>query len=266
MDSANSVAANAQRQNAVLTRSAAWLTTYGACAAVGVVAAMALSGRAARRVDLSAEAVWDAGAFALLSCFVASRLLLVLRDPVAFVHFPLLVLGLPSLTLAGLGVAAVAVWVYLWRKRLPVLRMLDVYAPCGAVLAGSLELGHWVDGSEPGMPVLRVGGASIVEFRPVSAYGVALSVGLGLVLWRALGVERVPGRVAALGLILGGVVAFGLDMITLPVEMFGSWWLEPGQCVALGAMLGGAALWTFAPGGELLAAEETEVDDAAQVG
>ena len=221
------------------------LTAYGACAAAGVITAMALSGRLARRVVLTTDTTWDAGLFAILSCFVASRLLLILSDPTAFTHFPLLVLSLPSLTLAGIAVASAMTWAYLRRKKLPVLRLLDVFAPCGAALAAFLELGHWIDGSDLGMP--HFGNPTTVTFRPVSLYGIALALAIAAVLWRQVAPGTRPGRVAALGLMLGGLAAFGLDTVSLPTDFFENLWLEPGQIVALGAMLAGASLWTFAP-------------------
>ena len=54
------------------------LTVYGACAAVGVSLAVALSARLAPRAGADPEAAWDVGVFAILSCFLTSRLLLVL--------------------------------------------------------------------------------------------------------------------------------------------------------------------------------------------
>lgn len=241
------------------------LTLYGLCASVGVVGAMALSGRAARRVGLATEAVWDAGLFAVVCCFVASRLLLVVGDPKAFVHYPLLVLSLPSLTFGGMGLAAVLTWVYLRLKRLPLLRMLDAFAPCGAVLAAFLEAGHVLDRSEPGMPVFGASG-EIARVRPVSLYGVAVSVVLAVVLWLALTRSARAGLVAALGLIAGGVAAFGLDMVSLPSELFSGMWLEPGQVVALVAMLAGAVLWTFAPREQQLVTQRREAVDATEMG
>ncbi len=177
----------------------------------------------------------------------------------------MLVLSLPSLTIAGMALAGVVVAVYLWRKRLPARSVLDAFAPAGALMAAFLELGHWLDGSEVGMPILRGYISVVVGFRPVSMYGVVVSLGLLAVLWGALGAVRGAGRVAALGLMLGGLAAFGLDMITLPPELFSDLALEPGQMVALGAMLGGAVLWTFAPGEEPVAAAGAKVEHATQV-
>lgn len=237
------------------------LSPYGACAVVGVIAGMALSGRAARRLGVSPEQAWDAGLFAILSCFVASRLLLVLQDPSAFLHFPVLILGLPSLTIAGIALAGVVTWLYLRRKRWPMLHLLDAFAPCGALLATFLELGHWLEGSEPGMPLVQPQTRPAVALDPLVFYqvalaGVLLSAGLAWWLWSRLGKDRVPGRVAALGLIAGGFAAFLLNWESLPTELFGWWWLEPGQVVDLGAMLAGAVLWTFARDANRLRAQE----------
>jgi phosphatidylglycerol---prolipoprotein diacylglyceryl transferase len=212
----------------------------------GVVAGMALSGRAARRVAVDPEQAWDAGLFALLSCFAASRLLLVLDDPKAFLRFPFLVLSLPSLTIAGLIVAGLVTWLYLRRKRWPVFRLLDVFAPGGAVLAVFLELGHWLEGSKPGMPVFRGEAAMVVGYRPVALYGASVAAGVGVFLWWLLDREKSAGRVAAVGLMVGGLAAFALDLLSFPVDRFGELWLEPGQVMSLAGMLAGAALWTFA--------------------
>lgn len=222
------------------------ISPYGLCAAAGVVSAMWLAGRSARRTGLDAERAWDAGLFAILCCFVASRLLLVMRDPRAFLRYPVLVLSLPSLTIAGMTVAAVAVWAYLRWKRLPLLTVLDAFAAPGALLAAFLELGHWLEQSEIGMPVVRDG--HVVGFQPVALYGVVLASALLVLLWRLTGGVRRPGQVAALGLTLGGVAALGLDMLTLPAELFSTLPLEPGEMVALTAATAGAVLWFFGPG------------------
>ena len=228
------------------------LTAYGLCAAAGLMVSMALASHAARKIEMDPEAVWDAGMFAILCCFVTSRLLLVLGDPLAFTHYPMLVLGLPSLTFGGMAAAAVMLWAYLRRKRLPLLPLLDVFAAPGALLAGFLELGHWLDGSERGMPASLHWDASAAHLYPVAGYGVLASALIAGVLWRAL--LRRPallgdkhGRAAALGLMLGGAAAFCLDMLTQPSPAIVDLLLEPGQWAALGAILAGALLWTFAP-------------------
>ena len=170
-------------------------------------------------------------------------------DPSAFLRYPLLVLSLPSLTFAGMTLSAAVVWLYLRRRQMPILPTLDAFAPCGAVLAAFLELGHLLDGSEPGMPVFAGVGDKVTRLVPISLYGVVLSLGLCVGLWALL--ERKgwrAGQVAAIGLMAGGAIAFGLDMLSLPLEIASDGWLEPGQWVALGSILAGGLLWTLSPG------------------
>ncbi len=248
------------------------LTAYGICAAAGLLLGMSLAGRAARRTGLNPEAAWDAGLVAVIGCFLASRLLLIFGDPAALVRYPLLVLGMPSLTVGGMGLAALMLLAYLRVKKLPLLRMLDAFAAPAAVLAAWLEVGHWLDGSEVGMPTALPWGvrdaalAAGVRVQPVALYGVVLSLLLAAVLWRLLfkGVAR--GCVAAVGLMAGGLCAFGLDTITQPTARLIDLGLEPGEWMAAGAMLAGALLWSFAPAVDArVAAPMLDLRDAAEV-
>ncbi len=264
------------------------VTAYGLCAAAGMVAGMMLARRLARQQAMDRtdsplsrrslgplksfdspiafsppdpEAVWDAGLVAILSCFAASRLLLILRDPITFGHYPLLVLALPSLTYGGLAVAAMLVWLYLRRKHLALLPMLDIFAAPAAVFAAGLEIGHWLEGSEAGMPTTLPWGAhepwvSNLPVHPVALYGAVAALVLAGALWFAARPRKrvrrgaslsVPGRVAAGAMIAGGGLAFGLSFCTQPLPYQVTLWLEPGQWIALGAMLGGALLWTLLP-------------------
>src|ERR1700712_2685338 len=74
------------------------LPVYGIFAAAALLAALWLSQRTAPRAGLSADKLWDAGVFAVIAAFIASRFLLVIFALLAFLKFPLLVLPLPSLT------------------------------------------------------------------------------------------------------------------------------------------------------------------------
>lgn len=231
-------------------------TPYGLCAAVGLLVAMGWVRRAARHAGLDPEIGWDAGMFAILGCFFASRLLLVLRDPLAFLHYPLLVLSLPSLTYGGMAAASLMLLAYLRRRRLALWPLLDAFTPPAALFAAFLEIGHALDGSEAGTPstlpwAMRSEAHSAVRVHPVAAYGALAAMLLAATTWHALkqtqAAGRVAGRVAALGLMLGGTAAFLLDMVTQPVFPSLDLALEPGQWIALAAMLAGALLWTFAP-------------------
>jgi phosphatidylglycerol:prolipoprotein diacylglycerol transferase len=221
---------------------------YGLFAAVGLIAALWLSQRTARRVGLAGERLWDAGWFAAAAAFVGSRLLLIVENWQAFLRYPVLVLELPSFTYGGMALTALAVGFYLRWKRLPLLRALDAWAPCVAVLAAMLSLGRFFEGTELGMPTslpwgtVVPGSAGLVRLQPVAVYGAVASVGLLVVLMWLL--ERRPraGMVAGVALVAGGAASFLLGMMTQPVESGGGTWLETGQWVAVGAMLVGVLM------------------------
>ncbi len=224
-------------------------SVYGVCGAVGGVGALCLSLKTARLAGLAADALWDAGLFAVLAGFVMSRVMLVAGNVRAFVHTPLALLEFPSFSYAAMVLTGLAVAVYLVGKGLPVLRTLDAWAPCASVVAAFLCLGRFFAGTALGMPTtlpwgaVVPGSAGLMRLQPVAVYGVVGSVGLlvGLMVLLRRGVPA--GRVAAVALVAGGALSFGLEMVTQPVA--GGDWLEPVQWVAVGAVLVGMLMVTF---------------------
>ena len=227
------------------------LPVYGVFAALGLIAALWLSLKTARRVGLGAEQLWDAGLFAVVAAFVLSRLLLIGGDVRAFLRLPLVMLALPSFTYGGMVLTAAAVAVYLQWKRLPLLKTLDAWAPCAAVLAAMLSLGRFFEGADQGMPTswswgtVVPGSAGLLHRQPVAIYAAAASVVLLVVLMWLLGRRPRAGMTAAVALVAGGGLSFALDMMTEPAVIGSKAWLDPVQWVALGAMLVGGLMLTF---------------------
>jgi phosphatidylglycerol:prolipoprotein diacylglycerol transferase len=225
------------------------LPVYGLFAAGGLIAALWLSLKTARVVGLAA--VWDAGLFAVLAAFVVSRLLLIGGDVRGFLRVPLAMLALPSFTYVGMVLTGMVVVGYLRWKRLPLLRVLDAWAPCGAVLAAMLGVGRYFEGTDLGMPTMLPwgtvvrGSAGMMHLQPVAIYAAVASVVLLVVLVKLLERTLRAGRVAAVGLVAGGAVGFVIEMVTQPVEMRVGTWLEPAQWLAVGAMLVGGLMLTF---------------------
>lgn len=219
-------------------------SAYGVCAAVGLVAALGLSQRTAPLAGLREDALWDAGIFTATAAFVLSRLLLILRDPQAFLQLPLVVLALPSYTYLGMLLTALVVMVYVRWRKLPLLRVMDAAAPCAALLAAALSLGHFLEGTDAGMPTRMPWGVASAMGRvhPVQLYALAAAPALGVLLWRRLRRPHRPGMVASVALLSGGLLVFVLDMFTQPTEPLGGGWLDPGQWVALAAMVAGVVL------------------------
>ncbi len=249
------------------------LPVYGIFAAAGLISALWLSQRTARLAGLAEDKLWDAGVFAVVAAFVASRALLVATNLRAFVQFPLLVLALPSLTYGGMVLTAVMVWLYLRWKGLPWRDVLDAWVPCAALLAAVLSVGHFVEGTEAGMPtslswgVHTAGDTVLGKVHPVQLYAAACALVLCAgSLWKLRrrgvssnderrgiqlrGVER-RGETAAGAMMVGGAAWSLLDMLRQPVETFGASAIEPPQVAALAMMVAGGVLWLLGEGREL---------------
>jgi phosphatidylglycerol---prolipoprotein diacylglyceryl transferase len=224
------------------------IPVFGVVAAVGLLAALALSQRTARWRRLDPAKLWDAGMTAVILAFVVSRVLLVAFNWKDFLMYPMLLMAVPSLTLVGLLVTALLLAWYLRWKRLPVLAVLDAWAPCAALLWGFLSLARILDGTREGMPTglpwgVRVAASFTDRVHPVEAY----SLGTAVLLCAALlGVARrtvYTGRTVASGLIAGGVAIFFLDFFRVPSALFTGAWLDPLQVGAAAMVVAGSAVW-----------------------
>jgi len=216
------------------------------------MAALGLSQRTARYAGLKAEAVWDAGVAAVIAAFVISRLLLVVFNLRSFLEYPWLVLALPSLTGSGLVLTAIFMLGYVRWRRLPLLRLLDAVAPCGALLWGFLSLGRVVDGTRDGMVTrlpwgFRESAAGLVH--PVEVYACVAAALVCVVLLLVLLLPRGRsgvGLTAGLGLGLAGVSVFFIDFFRLPSDLLSEAWpnapLDPSQIMGVAMLLTGIAL------------------------
>jgi len=225
------------------------VSTFGFFAAAGLIAAIWLSQRTAALAGVSAQKLWDAGVFLVFSAFVLSRLLLIMQDFTAFLHYPLILMSLPSLTYGGMALTAIATGIYLRMTKLPLLATLDAWSPCAALLAAVLSLAHFVEGTDAGMPtrlpwgVITPGDTMLGRVHPVQIYAMVCALALMTYLLRVLMRPHRPGSVAAVALLYGGIVSFLLAMLTQPAETQGNALLDPGQYIALAAAAAGA--WLF---------------------
>jgi len=218
---------------------------FGLLAALGVIAALLLSQYTARFVGIAPGLLWDAGMTVVVAAFVASRLILIAAAPHTFTTFPMMVLLLPSLSPLGMLLAGLATYAWLRWKKLPLLQVLDAFAPSACLLAAVLALAHFVEGTAAGMPtrlpwgVVTPGDHILGKVHPVQIYALLLWLAIGAWALRVLTQGKRRGEAAAWVLTLGGVVTFLLDMLRQPVESQGSAWLDPAQYVAIVAILAG---------------------------
>jgi phosphatidylglycerol---prolipoprotein diacylglyceryl transferase len=238
------------------------IPTYGALAAVGLMLALAFSLRTAHAAGVDPDAVWNAGLFALITAFVLSRLLLVATNLHTFFRYPILLLMVPSLTPLGLALTALATAIYLRTHATPVLATLDAWAPCVTLAWAFLALGHFAEGSDPGLPASLpwaiAPGLGLERQHPVAVYAALCALVLTVVLFvqlkrhgqtngEALLDQRRPGDTAALGLALIGLAQFLLSFLREPSFSEGRFGnlLDPIQWLALGMIVAAALLWQW---------------------
>lgn len=226
-----------------------FLPTFGLLAAVGLLAALSLSLRTARAVGLPPDRLWDAGLFTLFAAFLLSRLLLIATNLHSFLAYPILLLTVPSLTEFGLLLTAIATLIYLRFKQLPLRPTLDAWAPCATLAWAFLGLGHFAEGSDPGLPsalpwALRIP-PDTLRLHPIALYAVLLALSLTALLLRHLRARKHPGETAALALALTGLTQFLLTFFRQPNLYPNALHnlLDPIQWAALGMIALGALLY-----------------------
>ena len=134
------------------------------------------------------------------------------------------ILSFSSISYLSLLVTAIPIALWLRWKRLPLLRVMDAWAPCGALLWSALSLADAVSGTGGGLPTRLPWGVraadSYIDTRvhPVALYSAAAALALCVALIALLRRMREPGRVAAIAFIASGTILFLLDMLRVPEQ------------------------------------------------
>jgi phosphatidylglycerol:prolipoprotein diacylglycerol transferase len=226
---------------------------FGAVAAIGLISGLGLSQRTARYAAIDPAALWDAGITGMIAAFVISRLLLVVFNLHSFLMYPMLLLAVPSLTTTGVLLTAAFLLVYLRRKHLPLLAVLDASAPCAALIWAFVNLGRIAEGTRDGMPSTlpwAVGDRMLGAVHPVELYTLLVAVLLCVVLLGLLRQRGYTGRTTAIGLLIAGVAVFFLDFFRLPSTLFPdsqTAWFDPAQLVGVAMIAVGGVLVLTGP-------------------
>jgi phosphatidylglycerol:prolipoprotein diacylglycerol transferase len=225
------------------------IPTFGLLAALGLMFALGLSLRTASMAGLNPDRLWNAGLFMILAAFVLSRLLLVATNLHTFFSYPVLLLMVPSLTPLGLLLTVLATAIYLRTRELNMLSTLDAWAPCATLVWVFLALGHFAEGSDPGLPSSLPWAMPLppgnMRLHPVAIYAAVVALILTLVLLAHLRRQRRSGDTATLGFALAGLAQFLLSFFREPAfydNKFGKL-LDPLQWIALGMIVLAALLW-----------------------
>ena len=226
------------------------IPTFGILAAAGLMLALTLSLRTALAVGLRPERLWNAGLFAIIAAFVLSRLLLVATNLHTFFSYPILLLMVPSLTPLGLLLTVVVTAIYLRANQLPALATLDAWVPCATLAWSFVALGHFAEGSDPGLPstlpwAMPNAPGSPFRLHPVALYVSFTAAIITIILLRYLRRTHTGGSTTAFALALSGLAQFLITFLRQPEfedNAFGTL-LDPIQWVALGMIVTAAFLW-----------------------
>jgi len=214
------------------------------------MAAMGLSQWSSARAGVKPEAAWNVGVAAVVAVFLISRLLLVAFNFKSFLEYPVLLLALPSLSSMGVLLSAIFVFGYVRWRGVPLLPLLDSFAPSAALLWAGVNLGYLLDGTRDGMPteVIAAGGATLrTGARPVEAYTLIAALLLLLALLLALRPSYRAGEATGLGLAGAGLAIFFIDFYRLPSELLPNLPIDPAQIIAVAmAIAGGGLLYRVA--------------------
>lgn len=213
------------------------IPSYGALAAIGVLAALFLAQRTARLAQLDPGQVWNLCVAAMFSGLIGERLVLLAVNWSALREHPSWVLEIamihhPLVAGAGVAVGAAAAALYIRLRKLPVYATADALAApialglafeqLGALLAGS---GYGTEASKSlpwavtytNVLAARWSGTPLgVPLRPVQAYAA-----LGFLIVAVLLLVRLPKRSQAGD--AAGLCLLGLGVVIYFTEM----WREP---------------------------------------
>lgn len=189
--------------------------TFGAVAALGLVLAITLAARGARTVNLPEQTVWNLCLVIAAGTLILSRVLIVAQVWKAFLHYPLYILTLPTVTRGGLLIAVASGAWYMLLKRLPVLRTLDAIAPAALLLQAFLHLGTHFSGDDLGLATTSPLGRWFGDegYHPVALYSAILTLIASAATYAWLHRERQPGEAAGLALTLAALIRFSVDTL-----------------------------------------------------
>ena len=218
------------------------IPTFGVIAAVGLVLSILLAARGARVVRISEDAVWNLCLFTAAGTLLLSRLIIIAQVPRSFLHYPMYILTLPTVTQYGLLAALVSAVAYALFRHLPLLRTADAVAPAVLLLQSSLHVGSLFAGDDLGSPTSTWLGQLIRGdrgFHPVALYAALLSLASTALTFLFLSRERRAGETFGLALTLGALARFFIDELrpdyVLPETMAGFLRLDQLILIALTA-------------------------------
>ena len=237
------------------------IPSYGAVAALGVLAGLIVAQRTALAIHLNPGQIWNLCVTALFTALVAQRLLLIAINMSDLRRHPSWVLTLamvhhPLLAGAGAAAALVAAVLYARRKQMPLWATADALAAPLALGMAFEQLGALLGGSDYGveaqipwavtythpLAAMWSGTPLGIPLHPVQAYAAMAFLMLSVFLLTGQPAMRQRGDLAGICLVGSGVILFITELWRDPegrgVMLNGA--LDGPQMAAIAMVLGGA--------------------------
>ncbi len=165
------------------------LQTPGLALLAGVYIAMALIEKAAMRLKLNQEHVYNTVFWGLVVGIIGARLAYAVRYFSVYLETPLSLFALNPQTLSPLDGALIGVLfaiVYGRRKQLPLRATLDALAPGLAAFMIAVGVSHFLSGDAFGAPTDLPWGIYLWDEvrHPTQVYEIILAIGVFLVVWK----------------------------------------------------------------------------------
>jgi phosphatidylglycerol:prolipoprotein diacylglycerol transferase len=243
-----------------------FLPTYGLLVAIAFLTALWVTGRLAVKSGLNQEPVLNLGIYCALAGIAGAKLLMIALDPSIRDNwreiFSLATLQAAGIFYGGFVAAVATAFIYMRRRRLPLLKTLDAFAP-GLALGHSIgRLGCFSAGCCWGVPTHLPWAVTFTNTRAYQLVGVPLGVPLHPTqLYESLGELMIfaalyllflrahrEGSIISLYLVLYGVLRFLVEFVRFHDQqsnpLTGPFSTEQWISLALVAL--GLCYWLFA--------------------
>jgi len=247
-----------------------FLHTYGVLVAAAFLTALWMAGRLARQAKLNAEDVTNLGIYCALAAIGGAKLMMFLVDFRYYLDHPGEIFSLGTLQAGGvfygglIAALAISAW-YMRKRRLPLLKTADVFAPAIALGHAIGRLGCFSAGCCWGVLCMRPWAVTFTDPVAHDLVGVPLGVPLhptqlyesfseflifGLLYWRFQKAHR-PGAVISLYLVLYSTARFIVEFYRYHEQgnLFNGP-LDTSQWISIVLFLLGASYFVLGRGGE----------------
>lgn len=242
------------------------LPTYGVMAAMGLIVGLTIIVHLCKRDGLDEERCWNIGVMAILGGVFGAKLLLVINEFTFYRAHPADIFSVAMLQAGGVfygGLigAFVAPGIYIWRHRMPFIRLLDHFAVGTSIGHAIGRLGCFAAGCCYGKPTEvpwsvvftdplanKIAGTPLnVNLHPTQLYEFAAEMvifPLLLWMWKRRSFE---GQVMGAYMFLYGVARFFFEYFRGDPErgsVFGGM-MTGTQLIAVGMVVVGGILWMW---------------------